>query len=137
MNDNCTADLTVAGKVCRLVSMRQKLRNTFKNVTEMIYEFYSNEIETAGWKRKTETQYTKYFLRRNEKFGKIIREFLTKLYMAKVNCLNEIKWIKTKNKKDNTAKKVDFRQVLSHDQIIKLVENTAGRTEKSPVRSWS
>ena len=36
-----------------------------------------------------------------------------------------------KVRKITLAHKLDFRQVLSHDQIIKLVDKTEGGTEKN------
>ena len=42
-----------------------------------------------------------------------------------------VKWIKTKSKKDNASDEVDFRQVLSHEQIIRLIDYTQGIQRKS------
>ena len=124
------ADLTVAGKVERLITLREKLKNTFRDATEDDLRALFNHIETVGWKRNTEIQYRKYSAAAIEKFRRIIKEFYRVIY-GKGELPVQVKWIKTKNKKDNTAKKVDFRQVPSHDQIIKLVENTQGEQRKA------
>ena len=60
MNDDRTADLTVAGKVGRLITLREKLKNTFRDATEDDLRALFNHIETVGWKRNTEIQYRKY-----------------------------------------------------------------------------
>ena len=53
-----------------------------------------------------------------------------KVVYGKGELPERIKWIK-KSKKDNAAHKLDFRQVLSHDQIIKLVDKTEGVQRKT------
>lgn len=134
MNDNRNADLTVVGKVGRLITLREKLRISFRNATENDMRKLFDDIEKKGWKRKTkrkvETEYKQYSAAAVEKFRKIIKEFYRVVYgMGELP--QQVKWIKTKSKKDNASKKLDFRKVLSHEQIIKLVEITKGLQRKS------
>lgn len=134
MNDNRAADLTVAGKVGRLITLREKLKKPFRNATEDDLRALFNDIEKIGWKRKIkgkiETQYKKYSAAADEKFRKIIKEFYRVVY-GSGELPERVKWIKTKSKKDNASNEVDFRQVLSHEQITKLIDCTQGIQRKS------
>ena len=97
----------------------------------MIYEHCS--MTSKQWlekKDQEDTGYRKYSAAAMKSSERSLRNF-TELYMAKVNYLNNVKWIKTKSKKDNASNEVDFRQVLSHEQIIKLVDHTQGIQRKS------
>lgn len=134
MNDNRNADLTVVSKVGRLITLREKLNKPFRETTETDLRNLFIDIETVGWKRKTknkiQTQYKKYSAAADEKFRKVIKEFY-KIVFGNGEVPQQVKWIKTKTKKDNMSKRLDFRKVLSQDQVVKLVEITQGLQRKN------
>ena len=102
--------------------MRQKLRNTFRNVTEDDLRVLFNEIETAGWKRKTETQYRKYSAARMRSSERSSGNFYKVVY-GKGELPERIKWIKTKRITTLTYCHTPMNSHSSHIRVYKIFES--------------